>query len=83
MSGPNLARLSARGGFDAAPGTAIAPGVRDFLIRGSQKVIGHYERLLSTATTEEERQLYQSRIERERRVIDYLHQGALPDRLAA
>jgi hypothetical protein len=83
MSGLNSARHSARGGSDAASSTAIAPGVRDFLIRGSQKVIGHYERLLKTATSEEERQLYQSRIERERRAIDDLRQGALLDRFAA
>lgn len=82
MSGPNSARHSARGS-NAALSPTIEPGVRDFVIRGSQKVIRHYERLLSTATSEEERQLYQSRIERERRVIDDLHQGALPDRFAA
>ncbi len=82
MSEPNSARHSARGS-NPASSTTIEPSVRDFLIRGSQKVIGHYERLLSTATSEEERQLYQSRIERERQVIDDLHRGALPDRLAA
>ncbi len=83
MSGPNSARHSVRGSTDRASRATLGPDVRDFLIRGSQKVIGHYERLLSTATSEEERQLYQSRIERERRVIEDLRQGALPDRFAA
>ena len=35
---------------------------RDLLIRGSEKVIGHYERLLASATTEDERELYRQRI---------------------
>ncbi|QQO17924.1 hypothetical protein JJB99_00725 [Bradyrhizobium diazoefficiens] len=61
----------------------VGSGVRDFLMRGSQKVIAHYERLLSTAKSEQERQLYQARIEREQRVIDDLRHGAFPDRLAA
>ncbi|WP_200948557.1 MULTISPECIES: hypothetical protein [unclassified Bradyrhizobium] len=42
---------------------------RDLLIRGSEKVIGHYELLLASAKTEHERELYLQRIERERRLI--------------
>ena len=83
MSGPNSARHSVRGSSDLAFRATFRPDVRDFLIRGSQKVIVHYERLLSTAKSEEERQLYQSRIEREQRVIDDLRKGALPERFAA
>ncbi|MCG2641418.1 MULTISPECIES: hypothetical protein [Bradyrhizobium] len=83
MSGPNSARHSVRGSSDLAFRATFRPDVRDFLIWGIQKVIGHYERLLSTAKSEEERQLYQSRIEREQRVIDDLRQGALPERFAA
>jgi hypothetical protein len=79
----NSARHSVRGSSDAASSTAVELGVRDFLIRGCQKVIGHYERLLSTARSEQERQLYQARIEREQRVMDVLRQGAYLDRLAA
>ena len=39
------------------------------LLRGSEKVIGHYELLLAGAKTEQERELYRERIERERRLI--------------
>ena len=42
---------------------------RELLIRGSEKVIGHYELLLASAKTEQERELYLQRIERERRLI--------------
>ncbi|MBR0831503.1 hypothetical protein JQ596_38960 [Bradyrhizobium manausense] len=56
--------------------------VRDLLIRCSEKVIGHYRLLLVGAKTESERQLYQSRIEREQRLLGEL-QGSLPDRFAA
>ncbi len=42
---------------------------RELLIRGSEKVIGHYELLLASAKTEHERELYRQRIERERRLI--------------
>ncbi|MFK4385027.1 hypothetical protein [Bradyrhizobium sp. USDA 223] len=42
---------------------------RDLLIRGSEKVIGHYELLLASAKSEHERELYRQRIERERRPI--------------
>jgi hypothetical protein len=43
------------------------------LIRGSQKVIGHY-RLLLRAKNEEERE-YRRRIEREQRLLEGLHGG--------
>jgi hypothetical protein len=56
-------------------------GIRDLLIRGSEKVIGHY-RLLASAKNEEERELYRSRIEREQRLLDELY-GRFPDRFAA
>ncbi|WP_298242446.1 hypothetical protein [uncultured Bradyrhizobium sp.] len=42
---------------------------RELLIRGSEKVIGHYELLLANAKTEHERELYRQRIERERRQL--------------
>jgi hypothetical protein len=54
---------------------------RELLIRGSEKVIGHYELLLASARTESERELYRQRIERERRLIRDL-QGE-PDYRAA
>jgi len=57
-------------------------GIQDLLIRGSEKVIGHYRRLLASAKNEEERELYRSRIERERQLLDELH-GGFPDRFAA
>ncbi|PDT72472.1 hypothetical protein [Bradyrhizobium sp. C9] len=56
--------------------------LRDLLIRGSEKVIGHYRVLLASAATEKECELYRSRIEREQRLLDELH-GGLPDRFAA
>jgi hypothetical protein len=54
---------------------------RELLIRGSEKVIGHYELLLASAKTESERELYRRRIERERRLIRDL-QGEPDDRAA-
>ena len=54
---------------------------RDLLLRGSEKVIGHYELLLAGARSEHERELYRQRIERERRLIRDL-QGE-PDSRAA
>lgn len=54
---------------------------RDLLIRGSEKVIGHYELLPASAKTEHERELYRQRIERERRLIRDL-QGGLDHRAA-
>jgi len=56
--------------------------VRDLLIRGSAKVIGRYRLLLASAKTDSERQLYQTRIEREQRLLDQL-QGVFLDRFAA
>ena len=56
--------------------------LRDVLIRGSEKVIGHYRLLLASAATEKERELYRSRIEREQRLLDELR-GGLPERFAA
>jgi hypothetical protein len=57
-------------------------GVRDLLIRGSEKVIGHYRLLLVSAKTEKERELYRSRIESEQRLLDELRDG-FSDRFAA
>jgi hypothetical protein len=57
-------------------------GIRDLLIRGSKKVIGHYRLLLARAKDEEERELYRGRIERELRLLGELH-GGFPDRFAA
>ena len=57
-------------------------GIRDLLIRGSEKVIEHYRLLLVSAKTEKERELFESRIEREQRLLDELH-GGFPDRFAA
>ena len=54
---------------------------RDLLIRGSEKVIGHYELLLASARSEHERELYRQRIERERRLIRDL-QGEWDQRAA-
>ena len=56
--------------------------VRELLIRGSEKVIAHYRILLAGANSEGERRLYESRIEREQRLLDQLRDG-VPRRLAA
>ncbi|SFN28009.1 hypothetical protein SAMN05216573_110300 [Bradyrhizobium sp. Rc3b] len=56
--------------------------VRNLLISGSEKVIGHYRLLLAGARSESERELYRARIEREQRLLDALR-GGLPDRSAA
>lgn len=56
--------------------------MRDILVRGSEKVIAHYQLLLASAKTEKERELYLSRIEREQRSLDQLKDG-LPGRIAA
>src|ERR1700742_2078905 len=63
-------------------GCGVVSGIRDLLIRGRNKVIGHYRLLLASARNEEERELYRSRIEREQRLLDELH-GDFPDRFAA
>jgi len=57
-------------------------GIRDVLIRGSEKVIGHYRLLLLRANNEEERELYRRRIEREQQLLEELH-GGFPSRFAA
>jgi len=57
-------------------------GIRGILIRGSEKVIGHYRLLLLRATNEEERELYRRRIEREQRLLEGLHSG-VPSRFGA
>jgi hypothetical protein len=57
-------------------------GIRDLLIHGSEKVIGHYRLLLARAKTEEELELYRSRIERERQLLDELCKD-FPNRLVA
>jgi hypothetical protein len=57
-------------------------GVRDLLIRGSEKIIGHYRLLLRWAKTEKERELYRSRIEHEQRLLNKLRDG-FSDRFAA
>lgn len=54
---------------------------RELLIRGSEKVIGHYELVLASARSEHERELYRQRIERERRLIRDL-QGEWDQRAA-
>ena len=51
------------------------------LLRGSEKVIGLYELLLANARTDDERELYRQRIERERRLIRNL-QGEQDHRAA-
>jgi hypothetical protein len=56
--------------------------VRDLLIRGSEKIIGHYRHLLASAKSEEERELYRSRIEHEQRLLDELR-GGFTNRFAA
>jgi hypothetical protein len=57
-------------------------GIRDLLIRGAKKIIGHKRPPLASAKNEEERELYRSRIEREQRFRNELH-GGFPDRFAA
>ncbi|QQO20777.1 hypothetical protein JJB98_13095 [Bradyrhizobium diazoefficiens] len=56
--------------------------VRNLLISGSEKVIGHYRMLLANARSESERELYRARIAREQRLLGTL-QGGFPDRSAA
>ncbi|QIO99204.1 MULTISPECIES: hypothetical protein [Bradyrhizobium] len=56
--------------------------VRNLLINGSEKVIGHYRVLLAGARSASERELYRARIEREQRLLDALR-GGLPERSAA
>lgn len=48
---------------------------RSMLIRGSEKVIAHYRLLLVGAKSDKERDLYLSRIDREKRLLDRLRDG--------
>ena len=54
--------------------------VTAFLIRSSEKIIGHYQFLLETATGTEERERFRSRIEQEMKLLDTLRS---PERWAA
>lgn len=57
--------------------------VREFLVRGSIKIIEHYRFLLDRASSRGERDLYQERIEREQRLLDRLLENDRTDRRAA
>ncbi|MGY3445610.1 MULTISPECIES: hypothetical protein [unclassified Bradyrhizobium] len=46
------------------------------LIRGSEKVISHYQFLLDTAKSDHERELLTRRIEKERQMLNDLLYGA-------
>ena len=46
------------------------------LVRGSEKIIGHYQFLLDTAKSEHERKLFKRRIEEERQMLNNLIQGS-------
>ena len=46
------------------------------LVRGSEKIIGHYQFLLDTAKSEHERELFKRRIEEERQMLNNLIQGS-------
>ena len=46
--------------------------VREFLIRSSEKVIGHYQFLLETAKSSEEREGLLRRLEQEKRLLNTL-----------
>lgn len=55
-----------------------------FIIDGHQKIIGHYERLRETASSKEEQQSLQKRIDHEQDLLaQYLAQRSLRDQLAA
>lgn len=47
-------------------------GLQQLLIRGSEKIIGHYQFLLDAATSEQERERFRRRIEEERRILSRL-----------
>jgi len=57
-------------------------GIRELLIGGGERTIGRCRLLLARAKNEKERELYGSRMERERRLPDELRSG-FPDRFAA
>ncbi|MTV12655.1 MULTISPECIES: hypothetical protein [Bradyrhizobium] len=46
--------------------------LQQLLIKGSEKVIGHYQFLLDSAASEQERERYRRRIEEERRILGRL-----------
>ncbi|WP_198961042.1 hypothetical protein [Bradyrhizobium sp. UFLA03-84] len=46
--------------------------VREFLVRSSEKIIGHYQFLLRGVATSDERERFRRRIEQEQRLIDAL-----------
>jgi hypothetical protein len=46
--------------------------IREVLVRGSEKVISHYQFLLDTAKSETERMHFRQRIEEERRLLQQL-----------
>jgi hypothetical protein len=46
--------------------------VREFLVRSSEKIIGHYEFLLQGEATSEERERFLARIEQEKRLLGTL-----------
>jgi len=54
--------------------------LRQLLVRGSEKIVGHYQFLLDTAASEGERERFRRRIEEERRILnrllDHPHQTA-------
>ncbi|UFX41631.1 hypothetical protein HAP47_0020135 [Bradyrhizobium sp. 41S5] len=46
------------------------------LVRGSEKIIGHYQFLLDTAKSEHDRELFKRRIKEERQMLNNLIQGS-------
>ena len=46
--------------------------VTEFLIRSSEKIIGHYQFLLERTTRSEERERFRHRIEQEMKLLDTL-----------
>ena len=56
--------------------------LRAILIRGSEKIIGHYQYLLDTATSELERERFRQRIHEEQQLLDKLSQPELRARAA-
>ena len=46
------------------------------LVRGSEKIIGHYQFLLDTSKSEHERELFKRRIKEERQMLNNLLQGS-------
>ncbi|VIO78214.1 hypothetical protein CI1B_72920 [Bradyrhizobium ivorense] len=52
------------------------------LIRGSEKIIGHYRYLLATATSERERERFRQRIDEEQLLLDRLRQTDARSRAA-